>query len=130
MPIPIHIPGVKNPSGPGRVRRSGRSSRHLPPQFEGAPEQLEGQNQGPDPHRQVHPDPLDHVGPIDGPKPARHQVSGGNDQEDESPHLKGNPVPGSHREDVPQSLGLDLDVEDGEEDGDDGDKDSERPSLS
>ena len=25
IPIPIHMPGVKNPSGPGRVRRSGLS---------------------------------------------------------------------------------------------------------
>ena len=90
---PIHIPGVKKPSGPGSESRSGRSARHPFPERQRSPEEAAGKNQGPGPHRHVHPQALDHVRPVHGLEPPGHQVSARHDHEEQRAHLEGNPVP-------------------------------------
>ena len=98
--------------------------RDGPPQFQRTPEELVGEHERPHPDRDVHPDPLQHVGPIDRPEPTGHQVHRRNDQQDECAGFEADPVSGRHVYDVAEPLRLDLDVKDREDHRNDGNRDA------
>ena len=108
--------GSKEPVGSGQLEQVGALRGDFPPELERPAEQLVREHDRADPDGGVHPDPLQHVGPVDRPQPARDQVERSHYQQQQRPDLERDAPAGGDGDDVAEPLRLNLDVQDGEDD--------------
>ena len=107
--------GSKEPVGSGQFEQVRALRGDLAPELERPAEQLVREHDRADPDGGVHPDPLQHVGPVDRPQPARDQVERSHYQQQQRPKLERDAPSGGDGDDVAEPLRLNLDVQNGED---------------